>query len=149
MSGTAHFPILLSFLPLLPESVRTVVRAYADVITKFSGINRFPFSIAKSGVINIGISDDSAIFRIRKVTHLRSNMLNIICSNIEVRQLKNFNEAEFLRDLRMIDWNRVTTHNNPNEMWDFWKHLLASVIDKHAPFRTKRNCCVKYIKEIF
>ena len=45
MSGTAHFPILLSFLPLLPESVRTVVRAYADVITKFSGINRFPFSI--------------------------------------------------------------------------------------------------------
>ena len=23
-------------------------------------------------------------------------------------------------------------------MWDFWKNLLASVIDKHAPFRTKR-----------
>ena len=37
-----------------------------------------------------------------------------------------------------IDWNRVTTHNNPNKMWDFWKHLLANVIDKHAPFRTKR-----------
>ena len=45
MSGTAHFPTLLNFLPLLPESVRTVVRANADVITKFSGINRFPFSI--------------------------------------------------------------------------------------------------------
>ena len=38
----------------------------------------------------------------------------------------------------MIDWNRVTTHNNPNEMWDFWKHLLVSVIDKYTPFRTKR-----------
>ena len=57
---------------------------------------------------------------------------------VEVRQLKNFNEAEFLRDLRMIDWNRVTTHNNPNEMWDVWQHLLACVIDKHAPLRTKR-----------
>ena len=57
---------------------------------------------------------------------------------VEVRQLKNFNEAEFLRDLRMIDWNRVTTHNNPNELWDVWKHLLASVIDKHALLRTKR-----------
>ena len=57
---------------------------------------------------------------------------------VEVRQLKNFNEAELLRDLRMIDWNRITTHNNPNEMWDFCKHLLASVVDKHAPFRTKR-----------
>ena len=57
---------------------------------------------------------------------------------VEVRQLKNFNEAEFLRDLCMIDWNRVITHNNPNEMWDVWKHLLACVIDKHAPLRTKR-----------
>ena len=152
MSGT-HFPTLLSFLPLLPESVRTVARAYAEVITKFSGIDRFPFSIPslhyQSGVIHIGISDHSAIYRIRKVTHLRSNMLNMICSNIEVRQLKNFNEAEFVRDLCMIDCNHVTTHNNPNEMWDFWKHLLASVIDKHALFRTKRNCCAKYIKEIF
>ena len=40
---------------------------------------------------------------------------------VEVRQLKNFYQAEFLR-----------------ENVDFWKHLLASVIDKHAPFRTKR-----------
>ena len=57
---------------------------------------------------------------------------------VEVRQLKNFNKAEFLRDLRMIDWNRVTTHNNPNEMWDVWQQLLACVIDKHAPLGTKR-----------
>ena len=28
--------------------------------------------------------------------------------------------------------------NNPNEMWNFWKHLLMSVIDKHAPLKTKR-----------
>ena len=104
-----------------------------------------PDKISKSGVINIGITDHSAIYLTSKVTHLLSNMHK----TVEVRQLKNFNEAEFLRDLRMIDWNRVTTHNNRNEMWDFWKHLLASVIDKHAPFRTKRNCCVKYIKEIF
>ena len=44
MSGTT-FPTLLSFLSLLSESVRTVVRVYADVITKFSGIDRFLFSI--------------------------------------------------------------------------------------------------------
>ena len=79
---------------------------------------------------------------------------------VEVRQLKNFNEAEFLRDFRMIDWKRVATRNNPNEMWDSWKHLFASVIDKDAPLRKKglktnglpellTSCCVKYIKEIF
>ena len=28
--------------------------------------------------------------------------------------------------------------NHPNEMWNSWKHLLMSVIDKHAPLKTKR-----------
>ena len=55
-----------------------------------------------------------------------------------MRQLKNFNEDEFLRDLRMNEWNRVSILNNPNEMWNSWKHLLMSVIDKHAPLKAKR-----------
>ena len=71
-----------------------------------------PDKISKSGVINIGIIDHSAIYLTSKVTHLLSNMHK----TVEVRQLKNVNEAEFLRDLRMIDWNCVTTHNNPNEL---------------------------------
>ena len=41
-------------------------------------------------------------------------------------------------DLRIIDWNHVTTHNNPKKMWEFWKCPLKGVIDKHAPFKTKR-----------
>ena len=40
---------------------------------------------------------------------------------VEDRQLKNFYEAEFLR-----------------ENVDFWKPLLASVIDKHAKKKKKR-----------
>ena len=55
-----------------------------------------------------------------------------------MRQLKNFNEDEFLRDLRKNEWNRVSLLNNPNEMWNSWKHLLMGVIDKHAPLKTKR-----------
>ena len=69
-------------------------------------LTKSPAKISKSGVINIGISDHSAIYLTHKVTHLRSN----IHKTVKVRQLKNFNEAEFLRDLRTIDWNRVTTH---------------------------------------
>ena len=116
---------------LITETTR--VTQYSSTLIDLCLTNS-PDKISKSGVINIGISDHSASYLTCKVTHLRSNMHKIV----EVRQLKNFNETEFLQDLRMIDWNRVTTHNNPNEMWDFWKHLLASVIDKHAPFRTKR-----------
>ena len=94
-----------------------------------------PDKISKSGVINIGISDHSAVYLTRKFAHLRSNMHK----TVEVRQLKNFNEAEFLRDLRMIDWNRVTTHNNSNEMWYFWKHLIASVIDTACTIQNKKG----------
>ena len=45
----------------------------------------------KSVVGNIGISDHSAIYLTRKVTHLRYNMHK----TVEVRLLTNFNEAEF------------------------------------------------------
>ena len=119
---------------LIAEPTR--ITQYSSTLTDLCLTNS-PGKISKSGVINIGISDHSAVYLTRKVAHLRSNMHK----TVEVRQLKNFNEAEFLRDLRIIDWNRVTTHNNPNEMWDFWKHLLASVTDKHAQFRRVKNKC--------
>ena len=98
-------------------------------------LTNFPQNISKSGVINIGISDHPAIYLTRKVDHLRAN----VHKTVEVRQLKTFNEDEFLRDLCMIDWKRVTTHNNLNEMCDSWKHLFSSVIDKHAPLRKKKR----------
>ena len=94
-----------------------------------------PDKISQSGVIDIGIIDHSAIYLKRKVSHLRSN----VHKTVDFRQLKNFNEAEFLRDLRMIDWNRVTTHNNSNEMWYFWKHLIASVIDTACTIQNKKG----------
>ena len=93
-----------------------------------------PDKISNSGVVDIGISDHCAIFLTRKISHFRS----FVHKTAEVRQLKNFNEDEFLRDLRMNEWNRVSILNNPNEMWNSWKHLLMSVIDKHAPLKTKR-----------
>ena len=93
-----------------------------------------PDKISNSGVVNIGISDHCAIFLTRRISHFRS----FVHKTAEVRQLKNFNEDEFLRDLLMNEWNRGSMLNNPNEMWNFWKHLLTSVIDKHAPLKTKR-----------
>ena len=112
---------------------RTRVTQYSSTLIDLC-LTNFPEKISKSGVIDIGISDHSAIYLTRKVAHLCANMHK----TVEVRQLKIFNEAEFLRDLCMTDWKRVTTRNNPNEMWDSWNHLFASVINKHAPLRKKR-----------
>ena len=118
---------------------------------------KIPYKISKSGAINTGVLSDHPAINLKcKVTHLWANMHK----TVEVRQLKNFNETEFLRDLGMVDWNRVTTHNDPNEMLDIWKHLFTSAIDKYAPLKKKgletntlpgllMNCCVKCMKKIF
>ena len=60
-------------------------------------LTNFPDKISNSGVVNIGISDLCAIFLSRKISHFRS----FVHKTAEVRQLKNLNEDEFLRDLRM------------------------------------------------
>jgi len=59
-------------------------------------IREFNLYTSKYG-IDIDISDHSAIYVTRKVAHLRSLMHEIV----EVRLLKNFNEAAFLQDLCM------------------------------------------------
>ena len=97
-------------------------------------LNQFSREISNSGV-NIAISDHCAIFLTRKISQFRS----FLHKTAEVRQLKNFNKDEFLRDLRMNEWNRFSMLSNPNEMRNFWKHLLMSVLDKHAPLKTKRE----------
>ena len=63
----------------------------------------------------------------------------------------------------MNEWNRVSVLNNPYEsyeMWNFRTHLLMTVIDKHAPWKTKEletidlhglqmSCYAKFTKDIF
>ena len=41
----------------------------------------------------------------------------------------------------MIDWNRVTTHINPNEMLDIWKHCVYHW-EKKKRVKNKRFPCI-------
>lgn len=38
----------------------------------------------------------------------------------------------------MNEWNCVFIFNNLNEMWNFWKYFLMSVIDKYVLLKIKR-----------
>ena len=92
-----------------------------------------PEKISKSGVIHLGISDHSLIFATRKISYTKSG----VHKTVEARQLKNFNNEQFLHDLKLINWD-VSCYTNPNEMWHAWKNNLMTVIDKHAPVKSKR-----------
>ncbi|CAB4031226.1 RNA-directed DNA polymerase from transposon BS, partial [Paramuricea clavata] len=91
-----------------------------------------PESISNHGVIEIGISDHSLIYAVKKLVPLKGQRT---CS--EVRNFKNFNERLFLHDLSRIPWDYVNQFNNPNDSWQVWKSFFIEVLDRHAPILRK------------
>ena len=65
----------------------------------------FHRKVSNSGVIYLGISDHCLIFLTRKINHIRPGVYKTILA----RNLKNFNEEFFLRDLEQQEWN-VSSH---------------------------------------
>ena len=99
----------------------------------------YPDKVRLSGTHSLGISDHSLIYLIRK-----SNC-QVINTNFPVamRQFKNFNDEEFLNDLRQVDWTEVNLLNDPNDMWSDWLSKFSAILDIHAPFSNKRLRCKK------
>lgn len=93
-----------------------------------------PNKIVKSGVVHLGFSDHSLIYTIRKITVPKQ--VNHKYST--TRSFKRFNLNQFLDDLKQINWNSLDNLNNANDMWSTWKQMFLSIIDKHAPLKTKR-----------
>ena len=59
-------------------------------------------------------------------------------SVIETRQIKNFNQNNFLFDLGQRDWSRIRVVSYVDEKWNEWENKLMTVIDKHNPVKKKR-----------
>ena len=56
-----------------------------------------------------------------------------------MRNFNLFNKDKFSNDLKQKEWSKIALYSDPNEMWDLWKQLLMSSIDKHAPVKTQKN----------
>ena len=96
-------------------------------------ITNSPEKVTNSGVIHFGISDHSLVFMTRKVHY------NCNCSRtIEMRQFKHFQKSNFLSDLEQMPWSNVDLCSYPNDMWQEWKQMFVSCMDKHAPRKLKR-----------
>ena len=59
-------------------------------------------------------------------------------TTIRYRSLKNFNKDAFLSDLSNASLNNVYNHTDPDAALAEWYSVFLSVLDRHAPFRTKR-----------
>ena len=93
--------------------------------------------IALSGVIHMGISDHSLIYAIRKinpVTKTRSN-----ATTIEFRNMKRFNQQQFIVDLLGQPWELIVLEKDTDSMWSCWKEMFLEILNKHTPVQNKRS----------
>ena len=54
------------------------------------------------------------------------------------RQFKHFQKNKSLSDLEQMPWSNVDLCSDPNDMWQEWKQMFLSCMDKHAPRKLKR-----------
>ena len=94
-----------------------------------------PDKIKVSGVLSLGISDHSLIYLVRKSTWQRQ----FANSFTRERHFKHFND----NDLNVIDWNKISSSDDPNVMWSVWLTNFTQILDKHASFKKKRIGTVK------
>lgn len=93
-----------------------------------------PNRVVASGVLHLGISDHSLIYTIRKISIPNKTSHK----RINIRNFKKFNANLFRNDLRNIPWENIDEIEDINDRWDLWKGMFLSVVDKHAPYKTKR-----------
>ena len=92
-------------------------------------------NIIESGVLKLALSDHCLVYAIRKFRG------NIPCNHkmIKTRQMKNFNEELFLKDLVNVDWQQILTCSQEiNVVVQNWTNMLSLIIEKHAPLRERR-----------
>ena len=76
-------------------------------------------NISSSGVVKIGISDHYLIYGIRKFPSFKSNPKYIV-----TRNMKNFNPALFIYDLKNVPWDLLHVSDDPNDMDVYtWENL--------------------------
>ena len=52
------------------------------------------------------------------------------------RNFCNFNRENFRRDISQQDWSYNS--DNPNVLWADWKAKFLTIVNSHAPIKTKR-----------
>ena len=93
-----------------------------------------PRLITNSGVFTTGFSDHDLIFGIRKI----SSKLNREPKIVRSRQLKHYNENEFMLSLKQVDWKIILEGGDINTMPTKFEDQFIAILDKHAPLRERK-----------
>ena len=81
--------------------------------------------IARSGLIHIGISDQSLIYAIRKINPTTKTGTNI--GTIKFRNMKRLDQQQFVADLLGQPLERIVLQKDTNSMWSCWKEMFLEM----------------------
>ena len=95
-----------------------------------------PISIVSASVSDLSISDHAPIFCSKRTKMPKS------CTKehtvIHYRSFKHFNKDFFFADLNEACFNLVYNHSDPDLALNCWYDIFLSILNKHAPMKTKR-----------
>ena len=98
-------------------------------------------NIVTSGVYETSISDHYLVYCVRKF-HGASRKQH---KYVTARQLKHFDQAEFINDLLQVDWKGITLNgDDSNIIVEQWTKMFSLILEKHTPVRNRRvseNLC--------
>ena len=92
-----------------------------------------PGSFSTSGTALLTGSDHLMIYGEHVEQHLISRP-----KIAKTRCFKKCNFDDLLYELHNVPWHLVDIYTSIDEMWDCWKSMFLSVIDKHAPLQSVR-----------
>lgn len=93
-------------------------------------------NISHVSVPHYSISDHYPVCISRKLSHLTDKGPSH--KIIKYRSTKHFQDNHFLDDLSSQPWSVIDIYSDPNDALDFFLKLFKTVLDKHAPKRSKR-----------
>ena len=111
-----------------PARVTPISKTLIDVV-----ITNSKERLSHTGAYPLSISDHYLIYAIRKIGIPRGRP-----RFVEARNFKHFDESKFKNDLINATWPCIDNFQDVNRALAAWTKVFLSVVDKHAPCRTRR-----------
>ena len=94
-----------------------------------------PSRVSQKGVINVGVSDHQLIFCTRKISRIKTGGAH---KYLNFNSLNNYTADYYKEALKQIDFPNYEYFGDVNEAYSNFFHKLITVIDKIAPYKSKR-----------
>ena len=123
---------LFSFHQLIKRGTRETLKS-STLIDHIATTKKS--NIVTSGVHETSISDHYMVYCVRKFRWASKRQHK----NITTRQLKHFDQTEFINDLLLVDWKGIVSNGDDiNLIVEQWTKMFSLILDKHAPVRNRR-----------